>query len=77
MIVRFSFFDKQEISITKNGNEEILKFEKIIHAQQPMIERVVNYFLGKEDNPCEVSEGVEVMKLMDSFTKDYSGEAKN
>ncbi len=66
--IRFSFFDKQEISIIKNGNEEILKFDKMLHVQQPMIERVVNYFLGKGDNPCDVSEGVKVMKLMDSFT---------
>ncbi len=64
----FSFFDKQNISVTKNGIEQIIKFEKIIHAQQPMIELVVNYFLGRADNPCDVSEGVKVMKMMDGLT---------
>lgn len=67
--IKFSFFDKQEISIIKNGKEELIRFEKILHVQQPMIERVVDYFLGKGDNPCDVSEGVEVMKLIDCFTK--------
>lgn len=66
--IEFSFFDKQDISITIDGKTEILRFEKPVHAQQSMIGLVVNYFLGKGDNPCDVREGVEVMKLIESFT---------
>lgn len=70
--MEFSFFDKQDVTIIKEGKSEILRFEKPLHAQQPMIESVVNYFLGKSDNPCNVTEGVEVMKLMEAFTSNPS-----
>ena len=66
--IEFSFFDKQDVAVIKNGEEEIFRFDKIIHAQQPMIELVVNYFLGEAENPCSVEEGVEVMRIMEAFT---------
>ena len=66
--MEFSFFDQQNIHIILAGKTEIIRFEKPVHAQQPMIELVVNYFLDNGDNPCDVREGVEVMKLMEAFT---------
>lgn len=66
--IRFSIFEHQPIVITKNGKEEIISFDKLQHVQQPMIERVVQYFLGRAENPCTVEEGVEVMGLIDAFT---------
>ncbi|MEO6137012.1 MAG: Gfo/Idh/MocA family oxidoreductase, partial [Ginsengibacter sp.] len=66
--IQFSFFDKQEVKIISNSEEQIIPFEKLMHAQQPMIEKVVNYFLDKGSNPCPVEEGVKVMEIMEKFT---------
>jgi len=33
-----------------------------------MIQKVVDYFLGKGPNPCSAEDGAIVMKLMDQFT---------
>ncbi len=63
----FSFFETQVIEMTINDHTEHLSFEPIRHVQQPMIERVVQYFMGKEMNPCRAWEGLEVMRWMESF----------
>ncbi|HEY9342980.1 MAG TPA: Gfo/Idh/MocA family oxidoreductase, partial [Hanamia sp.] len=66
--IHFSFFDKQEINIIRNQKRETIEFEKLSHVQQPMIEKVVGYFLGENSNPCSVEEGVKVMELLEKFT---------
>jgi predicted dehydrogenase len=66
--IRFAVFGKQEITISNNGHESKISFEPLQHVQQPMIEKVVEFFLGKGANPCPPEEGYEVMKLIDSFT---------
>ena len=66
--IAFSVFGKQDIILTVEGKREILPFRPPQHVQQPMIEKVVDYFLGKGPNPCSASDGAEVMKLIDSFT---------
>jgi predicted dehydrogenase len=66
--ISFSVFDHQLLEITRQGRTEVMAFEKLAHVQQPMIERVVNYFLGKATNPCSAGDGVVVMELLDSFT---------
>jgi predicted dehydrogenase len=66
--IHFSFFDKQEINIVRNQKRETIEFEKLSHVQQPMIEKVVGYFLGENSNPCSVEEGVKVMELLEKFT---------
>lgn len=43
-------------------------FEPLQHVQQPMIEKVVDYFLGKGPNPCSGEEALITMRLMDAFT---------
>lgn len=64
----FSFFDQRPVKIFTNGKEAEYSFELLQHVQQPMIEKVVEYFLGKGPNPCSATDGVEVMKLIDRFT---------
>ncbi len=64
----FAVFNKQQITISKGGQTELIDFAPLQHVQQPMIEQVVAYFLGKGNNPCPPQEGYEVMKLMDTFT---------
>ncbi len=64
----FSVFRNNGIMIFKNGKEDLIEFEPIPHVQQPMIEQVVQYFLGERTNPCSPEEGVETMRMMDALT---------
>jgi predicted dehydrogenase len=43
-------------------------FEPLAHVQQPMIEKVVDYFLDRGPNPCSATEAEITMKLLDDFT---------
>jgi len=63
----------QELTIQSNGKSETLVFDVLPHVQQPMIEKVVNYFLGKTDNPCDAETGFEVMHIIDNFTTPQEG----
>lgn len=65
--ISFSVFDHNPLIIEKGGKETILEFDKLQHVQQPMIQKVVEYFLGQSSNPCTAAEGVEVMKMMDTM----------
>ncbi|WP_448103935.1 Gfo/Idh/MocA family protein [Pedobacter panaciterrae] len=58
-----------KITLKKDGYEEEFIFEALQHVQQPMIERVTAYFLGKGANPCSAEQAILSMELMDSFTK--------
>ncbi|MBL7762311.1 MAG: hypothetical protein JNL23_02680, partial [Chitinophagaceae bacterium] len=66
--IYFSIFENQGIAIVINNNTEMLVFDSLQHVQQPMIEKVTQYFLGKGPNPCSVDDGLKVMQLIDSFT---------
>ncbi len=67
--LRFSIFDRKPLSWTRDLSSQTFSFDLIPHVQQPMIQRVVEYFRGEAPNPCSADEGVEVMKIMDAFTK--------
>ena len=54
--------------LTKNGREERIEFELPENIQAPFIQEVVDYFLDKGPNPCSADTGVEVMRLLDTFT---------
>jgi predicted dehydrogenase len=69
--MRFSIFTMQHLYLNRKGVEERLEFERVAHVQQPMIEKVVDYFSGKSQNPCTAEEGVTVMKMMDAFTQKH------
>lgn len=66
--ISFPVFDHRFLHLVQGGKEEVLSFEPLEHVQQPMIEKVVQYFLGKAENPCPAEAGVEVMHLMEAFT---------
>lgn len=57
-----------KITVTTSQLTEEYTFEPLQHVQQPMIEKVVNYFLGKGPNPCSGEDALITMKLMDDFT---------
>lgn len=55
------------ITVTGNGSINTLQFDPPTHIQQPMIEKVVQYFLGKAENPCSASDAIRSMKVMERF----------
>jgi predicted dehydrogenase len=64
----FPIFEHKKIEIIKNGKTEIIPFEPLEHVQQPLIQKVVDYFLDKGPNPCSAEDGAKVIWLMDQFT---------
>jgi predicted dehydrogenase len=68
-VIEFSFFGDQVSLITSKATKEIFNFKTLPHVQQPLIQAAINYFLAKEENPCAIESGVEVMRIMESFTK--------
>ena len=64
-----NFFGQQVIRLTNADGEQEIIIPNPQHIQQPMIEQVNNYFRGKRDNPCSVSEAQKVMELIDCFSK--------
>ncbi|MEO5681376.1 MAG: Gfo/Idh/MocA family oxidoreductase [Chitinophagaceae bacterium] len=70
--IRFATFSTNQVILSKNGVEEIIVFDELPHVQQPMIEAVVNYFLGKGPNPSTAESAVATMRVIDAFTKKSS-----
>lgn len=66
--ISFSVFGDYTITVTRNGKTETIQFDKLEHVQQPMINKVVEYFLDESSNPCSAADGVEVMKIIDVFS---------
>ena len=69
--IRFSVFDMKKITVKKNGREEEIFFDLLQHVQQPMIEKVVDYFSGNGPNPCSGDDGHTVMWMIDEITNKY------
>lgn len=67
-LMRFPIFEHKKIEIITNGKRKEILFEPLKHVQQPLIQKVVNYFLDKGPNPTPAEEGAIVMKLLDEFT---------
>jgi predicted dehydrogenase len=66
--ISFSVFGDPKIMMTVKGKKENFLFEPLQHVQQPMIEKVVGYFLDDGPNPCSAEEGVKVMQIMGTIT---------
>lgn len=64
--ISFSVFG-QYYEVIKDDKTERFEVPAPPHIQQPMIQQVVKFFLGELENPCPASEGIAVMKIMDSF----------
>jgi predicted dehydrogenase len=63
----FSIFDHNPLILEREGTVTSLEFDKLQHVQQPMIEKVVQYFLGHSANPCSIEEGLQVMQIIDTM----------
>ena len=67
--ISFNFFSENTITITINGEIQTISFDSLQHVQQPMLEKVVSYFLGFSDNPCSGDDGALIMHWMEKMTK--------
>lgn len=65
--ISFPVFGNHVIVI-QNGRSRELVFPPLEHVQQPMIEKVCAYFLGRGPNPCPPEQAIISMELMDAFT---------
>ncbi len=63
-VITFSVFDMKQIAV----NGEIIPFKPLQHVQQPMIEKVVEFFSGRASNPCSGDDGYTVMWMIDQIT---------
>lgn len=62
----FSFFG-HEVDLEIEEKKETMHFTPFEHIQQPMIERVTDYFLNRGTNPCTAEEAIDSMKMMETF----------
>ena len=67
--ISFSVFDGQTITVTANNKTNTFTFDVLQHVQQPMIEKVVAYFLSLADNPCSGDEGAVIMNWINMITR--------
>ena len=65
--IQFSVFSSNIVKVISNAKTESFSFDKLQHVQQPMIEKVVQYFLGNTANPCSGDDGTEVMRMMEEI----------
>ena len=66
--ITFSFFSSNTITVITDDNTNLFTFDALQHVQQPMIEKVVQYFLDEAPNPCSGEEGAEIMRWIQEFT---------
>jgi predicted dehydrogenase len=55
------------VTVKTSDGEHVMNFQPPPHIQQPMIEKVVNYFLDRGENPCSAADAIESMKVMEVF----------
>jgi len=55
------------IEVEINRKKEQISFNKEPHIQQHMIDKVVQYFLGNQSNPCSASDAIISMEVMNKF----------
>lgn len=65
--IKFSFYADEIVLENKQGKNSYF-FERPKWIQQPMIDKTIDYFLGKAENPCTAADGFITMKIMEVFT---------
>ncbi|MEM9670965.1 MAG: Gfo/Idh/MocA family oxidoreductase [Bacteroidota bacterium] len=65
--ITFTFYGS-EIHLQQGDKRQTFSFEHPPHIQQPMIEQVVRYFRGEQENPCPGEVGERVIRIMNAFT---------
>jgi len=65
--ISFPFFGNT-VNWRNEKEDKSITFPALQHVQQPMIEKVVDYFNDNIVNPCSIDEAVVLMGIMDAFT---------
>ena len=68
--ITFTFYGS-EVQLQQGSHRQTFSFEHPPHIQQPMIEQVVRYFQGKQENPCSGEVGEKVIRIMNAFTSKW------
>ena len=71
--VSFSSFKHSPIRLNGAKGEEIIDFERPEHIQQPFIQSISDFLLGKAKTPADVHIAAHTSRLMDEILNDYSG----
>ncbi|MES2107949.1 MAG: Gfo/Idh/MocA family oxidoreductase [Bacteroidota bacterium] len=69
-IITFPVFGNQ-FRITGANRTQTFDFVQPEHIQQPMIRKVVDYFLDEGDNPCAADEALRSLRVMETFTNHH------
>jgi predicted dehydrogenase len=56
------------VYVKNEQGEQNLTFDPGAHIAQPMIEQIVAYFNGEQENPCSIEDAIQSMKIIDAFT---------
>ncbi len=68
--ISFPFFGKTVVWHNEDEDEiQTVNFEHPQHIQQPMIERMIQFFNGEAENLCTIEDAIVVMQMMDAFTE--------
>jgi len=66
--ISFPFFGKTVVWHNEDEDEvRVVDFEHPQHIQQPMIERMVQFFRGEAENLCSIEDAIIVMNMIDTF----------
>ena len=68
--IEFSFYSNKFI-LNMKSESKTFEFNHPAHIQQPMIEKVVDYFLGNALNPCSLEEAYKSLQIMEGFVMNY------
>ena len=56
-----------DVTLHTGKDEQVTHFDPPEHIQQPMIEKVVQYFSGNTTNPCSAEDAIGSMNVMERF----------
>ena len=66
--ITFSFFEKFDIIVEKEGNREVFNIPYPAHVQQQLIEQIVNELRGEGKSPSNGETGARANQIMDWIT---------
>lgn len=66
--IKFPVFGNQ-FEVINPVDSKTFDFLQPEHIQQPMIQKVVDYFLDHGENPCSANEALKSMQVMEAFLK--------
>ncbi len=68
--IRFPFFNAPyAVTLKTERGENAKTFTQPEHIAYPMVEKVVNYFMGEGENPSDLNDAITLMDIIDAFAK--------